>query len=70
MNGLIIQFARVSGNGAHYFPINFPNTCVSISVAQSNKSEVSRVTSLSASKYEINCQGGSPTMNYIMAIGY
>ena len=67
---MIIQFARVFGNGTHNFPISFPNTCVSISVAQSNKNEVSRVFSLSASEYEINCEGGSPTTNYIMAIGY
>lgn len=69
-NGLMIQWARVSGNGYHDFPINFPTTCVSISVAQSNKNETTRVYSLSASKYEINCDGGSPSSCYIIAIGY
>ena len=59
-----------TGNGEHQFPIDFPTTCVSIVVGQSNKNEVSRVMSLSVSKYKLDCAGGSPITVYVLAIGY
>ena len=73
MNGLLIQWVKHTartGNVEHYFPIGFPTTCVSIVVGQSNKNEVSRITAISASKYTLNCSGGSPDTTYVMAIGY
>ena len=72
-NGLLIQWKKHTGNtgnGEHQFPIDFPTTCVSIVVGQSNKNEVSRVMSLSVSKYKLDCAGGSPNTVYVMAIGY
>ena len=57
-------------NGEHKFPIEFPTTCASILVGQSNKNEISRVTSLSKSNYTLDCSTGSPITVYVMAIGY
>ena len=64
------QHTKNTGNGNHKFPIDFPTTCVSIIVGQSNKNEISRVTALSTSKYTLDCSVGSPDTVYVIAIGY
>ena len=72
-NGLLIQWKQHTGNtgnGEHNFPIDFPTTCASIVVGQSNKNEVTRVMSLSKSKYKLDCAGGSPITVFVTAIGY
>ena len=65
-----MKHTNQTGNNNHDFPIDFPTTCVSIVVGQSNKNEISRVAALSASKYTLDCSVGSPDTVYVMAIGY